>query len=415
MWRAFVRTPRRVAAWSRNERTLVLTLTLFTAITAAQFVGAAVAQSLSLLVDSASMLVDVFTYAANLWAECFTSTTRSPRKAALIELAVSGLSLCALWAIMIIGVAQSAVVLAQLHMLGPTHAGIDFVNGRIVLAFAIVGLVLDTAVLIQFSRGDAEAAHAQHAQLASEEGGLAAQAACSSGEQSAAHAGTQSITAGPEREDAERFRDTILHSSAASAADAGADVRLAATEPERALNGSGSGGAEPIEASARGTRVGSRCSAWLRGCACSSYRLNMSSALSHVLADLFRSSTTLVESLLILNAHIDGRLADSVAAILVAGAIALASWSTTTRWLRQARSLLLASGGAERRAGRRWPGMRREPPSPTEPLTAVAVGGAGGAAAVVAVSSSYSQLPVSSRLDAGVGAPAAGDADGCDS
>eukprot|EP00494_Astrolonche_serrata_P028333 UN28599 len=51
-------------------RTLLLVFILFASITAAQFVAALIANSLSLLGDCASMLVDTLSYFANIFAEC---------------------------------------------------------------------------------------------------------------------------------------------------------------------------------------------------------------------------------------------------------------------------------------------------------------------------------------------------------
>lgn len=372
---------RRAAAWSRNERTLVLTLALFTAITSAQFVGAALAGSLSLLVDAGSMLVDVCTYAANLWAECAQHASR--RRAALVELAVSGLSLCALWAIMIAGVAQSAQVLARLGGAGGQAADGGSVDARVVLGFALVGLLIDGVVLAQFARGhdgrERRSGQSDQPEGGPEEGARGAgrrRAGGDAGEPAGADVGGPSAGGAPGLLELSPSRVSVLLAEAAAEH---AGTAPPEGTPAGLADGAAAGGG------IAGARPGGR-----RGCArcvCGSgHRLNMSSALSHVLADLFRSATTLAEAALILRGDVDGQLADAVAALLVAAAIALTSWGTTVRWCVHARELLAGRAGG---ASAKGPALL----SPTEPLHATglaqpaaapraeAEGAAGGAAA----------------------------------
>ncbi|KAG8466756.1 hypothetical protein KFE25_008135 [Diacronema lutheri] len=312
-WRAFLaddpaarEAPHKRMALSRNERTLVLTLLLFASITSAQFVGAAFARSLSLLVDAASMLVDVMTYAANLWAEC--AAGRGARHAELVELGVSGFSLCTLWVIMIISVSQAAAALRMARGASGAEAGHgdDAVDGRIVLGFAAVGIVIDVIVLHSFAQGHAHGGDTREAH--DEALGMA----------DAANA------AMPRLPEARR--------TAAPARNCGAPAE------ERAHS----------EMAARGRVL--HCCGSMRG-----QQLNMSSALAHVLADLFRSLTTLVESAAILSHGMDGRFADSVAAICVAVAIALSSAGTTSRWIARAALLCQARCVRQPVLGQRTP------------------------------------------------------------
>lgn len=211
-----------------NVRALTVTLLLFLAITTSQFIGSAIAGSLSLLIDSASMLVDVLTYAANLWAECGCSGPRSRADSEKTELLVSGVSLGALWAITLPSAFEAIATLANLD--GARDAD-DAVNGHIVLGFALAGLAVDGASLAEFARS--------------------------------------------------------WRSGAAFA---------------------------PDETGAHG--------------------LNMTSALVHVLADLFRSSTTLVESVVLLRFTTQPAATDAICALFVAGAIVATSAPTTVRWFR---------------------------------------------------------------------------------
>ena len=64
---------------------------------------------------------------------------------------------------------------------------------------------------------------------------------------------------------------------------------------------------------------------WSRG---SASEVNMCSALLHVGADTVRSTTTLAESILIVQFQWDGRSTDAWASIIVSGLITLASLGT---------------------------------------------------------------------------------------
>ncbi|KAG8461417.1 hypothetical protein KFE25_010604 [Diacronema lutheri] len=257
-WRKIVPTPLRAARTcatcccaSQDERTLSVTLVLFSLIVISQFVGAYISNSRALLIDAGSMLVDVATYVTNLWAECVPMRSESAR--ATHELFVAGGSLLALWVITLAGVAQAAALLhasgvAQLTEPEPPGSGAG-VDGGIVLGFACVGIAFDAIALGQF------AASWRAAQRAN----------------SAKHL-EQRV---PER---------------LSLADCLACVCGAALE------------------------------------------LNMSSALAHVLADLLRSVTTLVESILILRCGLNSAAVDGLAALCVAAAILVTALGPTRRW-----------------------------------------------------------------------------------
>lgn len=236
---------------SQDERTLIVTIILFSIIVLSQFVGAYVSRSRALLIDAGSMLIDVATYFINLWGLC--APTRSKRTADIHEVLVSGASLLALWAITLVGVGQAVETLRESgfsELNEPESRGDgEGVDGRIVLFFACLGILFDILALGQFVGSWREAQRARAA-----------------------------IEATPVQE------------------------RLSLAS----------------------------CCACVCGAA---LELNMSSALTHVLADTLRSLTTLVESLLILSCGLNSEAIDGLAALCVAMAIIATSLGTTRRWV----------------------------------------------------------------------------------
>ncbi|GMI29314.1 hypothetical protein TeGR_g214 [Tetraparma gracilis] len=73
---------------SGNSKTLLISTILFLSITTGQYFAAIIAHSISLKADCVSMLVDALSYIGNLFAEC----TPSPRAKKRLELAMSGVS-----------------------------------------------------------------------------------------------------------------------------------------------------------------------------------------------------------------------------------------------------------------------------------------------------------------------------------
>ncbi|GAB5359553.1 hypothetical protein AAMO2058_000553700 [Amorphochlora amoebiformis] len=74
-------------------------------------------------------------------------------------------------------------------------------------------------------------------------------------------------------------------------------------------------------------------------------KLNMCSALSHIISDTMRSFTTLVESIVILNSDTNGHRADSVASIVVSALIITGILISLAEWLRDIRKLYASRGG----------------------------------------------------------------------
>jgi len=127
---------------SPEIKTLVITMTLFGTITAAQTAAAFMANSLALLGDCASMFVDTLSYAANIMGECIeTEEHRKIRN----QLVASGLSLCVLLAITI-----WVSVEALTRLINPADDDDDDVNAYIVFGFALGGLLFDLASFCAF-------------------------------------------------------------------------------------------------------------------------------------------------------------------------------------------------------------------------------------------------------------------------
>ncbi|KAJ1622875.1 hypothetical protein T492DRAFT_1059224 [Pavlovales sp. CCMP2436] len=298
--------------WSRNERTLVLTCVLFTLITAAQMVAAIAANSFALLIDAASMIVDVASYSANLWAECAQKNDASPggRRAELSEFMVAGTSLAALWGLMLFSIVEAARALpaALARATGQDAPPGVQVDGTIVLAFALVGVALDAIVLRQFW----VAGEGAGASIGASAGGEVAPVA-----------------------------DDAMHAAADS--EAGAPNAAAAPEPALPAAPAVRRRFRPFP---RGARLGGGACAvgCLAACCRVRHKLNMGSALTHVSADSFRSVTTLVLSVVILSTDIDSQLADSLAVLLVGAAVAITAIGTTARWMGATRRLLCRYG-----------------------------------------------------------------------
>jgi len=122
-------------------RTLTLTMTLFATITLAQFVAALCANSLALLGDCASMLVDTLTYAGNIAAEtCQTDQRRRIRN----QLIASGFSLSVLILITMF------ITIRAITRLIDFDENDEDVNAYIIFGFAIGGLCFDLSSFLAF-------------------------------------------------------------------------------------------------------------------------------------------------------------------------------------------------------------------------------------------------------------------------
>lgn len=133
---------------SGNAKSLILTSALFFTITLAQYVASLpqFANSLALRADCLSMFVDGFSYLGNLAAEC----NSHPQSQRCLELSVSGLSLSILLGFTVYFAIEAVndVLLGE----APGNGNLDGgkVDARYVLAFALVGLLVDMLSLMSF-------------------------------------------------------------------------------------------------------------------------------------------------------------------------------------------------------------------------------------------------------------------------
>jgi len=130
---------------TNRQRGIVVTMVLFATITSAQFGAAIVANSLALMGDCGSMLVDTFSYAANLWAECVESKNKERNQ--LIATFVS--------IIVLIGI-TGFVIYDSINILTSEGEDGDDVNAYIVFGFALGGLLFDMIGLLALGEGKKE-------------------------------------------------------------------------------------------------------------------------------------------------------------------------------------------------------------------------------------------------------------------
>jgi len=132
---------------TNRQRGIVVTMVLFATITSAQFGAAIIANSLALMGDCGSMLVDTFSYAANLWAECRVSKNRERN-----QLIATFVSIIVLMAI------TGYVIYDSISILTSVDGDDDDVNAYIVFGFALGGLLFDIIGLLALGEGKKEQA-----------------------------------------------------------------------------------------------------------------------------------------------------------------------------------------------------------------------------------------------------------------
>jgi len=136
--------------WTPQIRTLMVTFVLFALITGAQFFAALVANSLALISDCASMLIDTLSYMGNLSAECSDKDALSKERRQLIA---SGSSL-----VVLLGITAYVIYNAAERLINGEESSSSNVNGSIVFIFAVMGLLFDFISMLSFyywSRGSA--------------------------------------------------------------------------------------------------------------------------------------------------------------------------------------------------------------------------------------------------------------------
>jgi len=130
---------------TNRQRGIVVTMILFATITSAQFGAAIVANSLALMGDCGSMLVDTFSYGANLWAECRESKNKERN-----QLVATFVSIIVLLAI------TGYVIYDSITILTSEGTDDDDVNAYIVFGFALGGLLFDMIGLLALGEGKKE-------------------------------------------------------------------------------------------------------------------------------------------------------------------------------------------------------------------------------------------------------------------
>ena len=261
-----------------NSKSLIIMLVLFTTIAGAQYVAAVVANSLSLQADCISMLVDALSYVGNLLAEC----TKNSATKARLELGMSFLSIAllvvfntyyffdAIWHASDKGLGM--VVVNQTTGADEINGGeTTFVNGGIVLVFALLGLLFDAVSLVSFK--------------------------LFSGKEAALDSG--------------------MSGSDSSASSAASSASSAASSSSAAAAASASGKASASTLSSNPGRV------------------NMLSALGHVTSDLLRSTTTLVESIILLSSpELNSVEVDGWCTIFICLVISIGNVAMVRKWLK---------------------------------------------------------------------------------
>lgn len=312
---------------SLNAQVLLATLVLNSTIVTAQSVGAWYANSLSLLVDCSSMLVDVISYAAALWAEC------SPKAKERNELIVSALSMLALWGVTLPAVLGALAILAesdrrlQLKAQGITAFSSDdegsVPNPHIILGFALAGMACDSVALTCFCRQQRAQVRRPRQRKPGARGG--------------ARCGTASN--GASGECGAALVDGAIHLSDEDErrAGAGAAERSRAAGGESQHRRGGEDSDEEVEGGQGEESAGDV--------------VNMRSAFAHVIADSCRSVSTAVAALLIIHLGLDARRTDAVCSLVVAALVISASLPVCKLWCTLARDDFCAPQRSARARG----------------------------------------------------------------
>jgi Co/Zn/Cd efflux system component len=130
-----------------NQYVLGVTALCFLSFVIAEIAGALYSHSLSLIGDAAAMMVDVFTYAFNMYAERVKSRGEviSNRARLIMEVYIPSLSVCAL-----IGVTAYITQQAVIVLLHPNDQGSEDVNILMLWLFSSLNALVDIASLGMF-------------------------------------------------------------------------------------------------------------------------------------------------------------------------------------------------------------------------------------------------------------------------
>ena len=129
---------------SGNALSLITAATLFTVITAVQYVFGIIANSLALQADCMSMGVDALSYLGSLFVECRQSANPYDKRS--MELGMAAVSYFLLLYFTI------DFIMEGVETVTATDEGGDDVNGYIVLGFALGGLLFDGISLLVFQQ-----------------------------------------------------------------------------------------------------------------------------------------------------------------------------------------------------------------------------------------------------------------------
>ena len=286
-----------------RSKSLIVMSVLFTVITAAQYVAGTIARSVSLQADCVSMFLDVLSYLGNLAAEC----TVNPRLKEPIELAVSGTSFA-----LLAGLTTWFIWTAVDGITAPPDEDEEAVNPHIVIGFAVLGLVFDALSLVAYRVWGSKAADDKKDQ------------------------GSRGRKAGRATGSVKGASDSIVITGSHAAPPAGVAVRVSGGDADDGDNDAAHAGTVgPTTAADVDAATATKAS-----------RLNMLSALGHVLSDTLRSGTTLVEGIvLITHPTADSVAIDGWSALIVCSLIAIGALFGIVSWVLAVRRVC-STGGA---------------------------------------------------------------------
>lgn len=329
---------RRRRRLSNNAKVLLLACGLFTLITVSQYLAALAAHSLALAADCASMLADALSFLGNLLAEC------APRRhKEWLELLMSALSLLLLGGFTLFFVLQAIDNIDADGSAGESRE----VDARIVVGFALIGLLFDMTSLVAFKVWHLDGAHEEPPALGAIRsprtfsGDAILAAAAMSSEIEDADSGTGSERESPLAAEG-RPMSWDVERSGARPVGAGAERAPVGTEHVTAGGSRDEGAEEHIEERVEAPRS----------------NVNMLSAALHLVSDFARSMTTLVEGAVLIggygrSAGVSSAFIDGIAALVVCTLIASGFVVGCVRWVVEIIRICRRNRGDERSVGAR--------------------------------------------------------------
>mmetsp|Transcript_42054 Transcript_42054/g.82720 ORF Transcript_42054/g.82720 Transcript_42054/m.82720 type:complete len:333 (-) Transcript_42054:383-1381(-) len=260
-----------------NAVSLLTAFFLFSTITVLQYFAAIIANSNALKADCISMGVDALSFLGNLVAECMDEDTEGVFRRRRAELIMSGVS-----HMLLLGFTISFILEAWEDAQATDDEG-DAVNGYIVLGFAIGGLVFDVTALASY--------HYFGTNKNSPEAG-------------------EGYIEGESTYAAEAYNDTVKQSVTAD-------------------------GVQVVDNGSAVVKVSDGADELTCG-----INTNMCAALLHVGSDLLRSTTTLIEGIIIIvvsnrGGDISSTQADGVSTLAVCSIIVIGATAALITWMRE--------------------------------------------------------------------------------